>query len=952
MSNNSVNKQNAQNNTTLNTVQDKALNDQESEPKRTITSDINSPISLLTDNNSIGNNSIKASNNSQHTSSDNGTDSNIDNGTDSSTDNNTSTETYTNNYDTVYISKFTRNKSSFTTKTLPIVYESKGITNVQAKRELISKLSGFKLQSDSNSSRKLQSKSSSIRAINKRSNLLANKSLSAGYSSTYSNKAKHVNGFKNLKQINNTDTINRNVVSLAQNKYFTAGQNYYGPAVKSTKGKTKNKNNLTKNIVLSTQELLNNQVAGFILARESQLVNASSQSLNLAHLNEEADKVKSIFTTDKNLNTNKNLNTDKNLDTTNNSILANESKTKLDNSILDNLTNSNRVARLQSKLTQWQNQLAIQKRFYVDKLLQEAKDSKQKQVKKLKAKLENIRKSLEIRKARQIIKQWDLPYIPQPISSHTIAQNGWEYNFTSTLKNYNSPLAREQFGDITCPTNNPNNSSNDSSNNIPNETINLGNKTDNAIYDNNVNLTYNSNKPHHHFIGIESIVKNLPTNIDQPLEKELEQTNKVKAIIDYNPLQNYVNSKNNDNNTVGTNALLTNISSTNITSTNVTSTNVASVVDATQDTKNPKSNLDGKIKLLIKNKSTKETEELVSEEDSTNSIKNLPKNKQISTISNIHSNHQPDQELLRTTDDKDNITFIITNSSKQSSTNVAATSIDKVVEDNSQVSDKNPKQTKANRKNEDLHELEVALRYKFNDISHLRRATTHASYNHNESYERYEFLGDSIMNMIVARWLFNNYSELTEGQLTKLRSGLICTKSVSAIAHNMNLGSYMLFSKGEIKNGGRHRASVLEDCVEAICGAIFIDSGSIEAVEQAIIPYFASIINAPQSVGQVTLDSKSFIQEVVQELFKLKPVYVIIRTEGKAHNQMFYVRCEVPNKDLFAIGAGSSKRKAEQVAAAKLLKKIKDNNLLPDTYTSRMMEVITNIVEHSDEDEE
>lgn len=247
--------------------------------------------------------------------------------------------------------------------------------------------------------------------------------------------------------------------------------------------------------------------------------------------------------------------------------------------------------------------------------------------------------------------------------------------------------------------------------------------------------------------------------------------------------------------------------------------------------------------------------------------------------------------------------------------------------------------TEINASDSELPKLEQALNYKFNDIKHLRTATTHSSYDHLNSYERYEFLGDSVVNMIVAKHLFNNAKELNEGQLTKIRSALVCSKSLAIIANKLNLGHYILLSKGEVINNGRKRASILEDAVEAVCGAIYLDSGSIETVEAVMIPHFIELINSRDVVAHAGLDNKSFLQEIVQELYRTKPQYAVLRTEGKSHNQTFYVHCVVEEAELSAVGVGLSKRAAEQQAASRLIAKIEENGMLPEQFRAKFERV-------------
>ncbi|RIY34828.1 ribonuclease III [Psittacicella gerlachiana] len=224
--------------------------------------------------------------------------------------------------------------------------------------------------------------------------------------------------------------------------------------------------------------------------------------------------------------------------------------------------------------------------------------------------------------------------------------------------------------------------------------------------------------------------------------------------------------------------------------------------------------------------------------------------------------------------------------------------------------------------------LEQKLGYKFKNIHHLRVATTHSSFCNLENYERYEFLGDSIVNFVIGKYLFNTIKDVDEGALTKMRSALICGSSLCSIARRLNLGYYIRLAKGEIQNNGRTRDSILEDAVEAICAAIYLDSSSFATTEQAVLNIFKDQLKQKDSFKTGYRDPKTLLQEIVQELFKNKPTYVLVRTEGKSHNQTFYAECIINELDFRTPGVGKNKRKAEQEAASLMIRKLRETNTL------------------------
>lgn len=211
-----------------------------------------------------------------------------------------------------------------------------------------------------------------------------------------------------------------------------------------------------------------------------------------------------------------------------------------------------------------------------------------------------------------------------------------------------------------------------------------------------------------------------------------------------------------------------------------------------------------------------------------------------------------------------------------------------------------------------LHLLERALGYKFSTRSLLQQAVTHRSYGV-PHYERLEFLGDSMLNCVVAAQLFARFPGLREGDLSRLRANLVRQDTLHRVADGLKLGDYLLLGEGELKSGGFRRPSILADAFEATLGAIFLDSG-FSAVEEVIVRLYAELFEAidPRNTGK---DPKTLLQELLQGRHMSLPVYVLLSTHGEAHAQKFEVECNLPDLKLRTTGIGSSRRAAEQEAA-------------------------------------
>lgn len=216
----------------------------------------------------------------------------------------------------------------------------------------------------------------------------------------------------------------------------------------------------------------------------------------------------------------------------------------------------------------------------------------------------------------------------------------------------------------------------------------------------------------------------------------------------------------------------------------------------------------------------------------------------------------------------------------------------------------------------DLSALEDRLQYRFGSGELLQQAVTHRSHGmvHNE---RLEFLGDSVLNCVVAQLLFQKYPRLDEGDLSRLRSNLVKQQSLSEIAERLGLGEFLRLGEGEMKSGGFRRPSILADTTEAIFGAVFVDGG-FENARAVIGRSFDPVLRSvdPKTLGK---DSKTLLQEYLQGKRLPLPLYSVVETRGAAHNQEFEVECAIPKLGIGVRGNGRSRRGAEQAAAKRAL---------------------------------
>lgn len=220
-----------------------------------------------------------------------------------------------------------------------------------------------------------------------------------------------------------------------------------------------------------------------------------------------------------------------------------------------------------------------------------------------------------------------------------------------------------------------------------------------------------------------------------------------------------------------------------------------------------------------------------------------------------------------------------------------------------------------------ISKFEEIIDYRFENKNYILEALTHSSYsNENKNYkfnERLEFLGDSVLSIIVSDYLFKTEKNLPEGELTKLRANIVCEESLSEVASKIKLGEYLLLGKGEEATGGRERISILADALEAVIAAIYLDGG-IENSRKFIFKYMDEIIE-DSIKGKIFRDYKTYLQEVLQSRGEQNIWYKLIEEKGPDHNKRFVMEVGI-NDEVLGVGEGKSKKDAEQVAAKAALK--------------------------------
>jgi ribonuclease III len=217
-----------------------------------------------------------------------------------------------------------------------------------------------------------------------------------------------------------------------------------------------------------------------------------------------------------------------------------------------------------------------------------------------------------------------------------------------------------------------------------------------------------------------------------------------------------------------------------------------------------------------------------------------------------------------------------------------------------------------------LKELIENLGYTFNNKTLLEQALRHRSMG-KVSNERLEFLGDAILSFIIAAELFQRYPDIKEGELSRLRANLVNGEALAELATELQIGKHLQFGSGELRGGGAGRKSILADAMEAIIGAIYIDSGFADC-ERQVLKWFASRLNETTGVAQK--DPKTCLQELLQMRKLPLPIYTVVETSGAAHSRVFTVSCQVTSVKETTTGVGSNKRVAERAAAKTMLEKM------------------------------
>ena len=226
-----------------------------------------------------------------------------------------------------------------------------------------------------------------------------------------------------------------------------------------------------------------------------------------------------------------------------------------------------------------------------------------------------------------------------------------------------------------------------------------------------------------------------------------------------------------------------------------------------------------------------------------------------------------------------------------------------------------------------MESLERRLNYKFNNVNLLKNALTHSSYANevrkgSTSNERLEFLGDSVLSVIVSEHIYKNFPNMPEGELTKLRASLVCEKALCSFSRELNLGDYLMLGKGEDKGGGRNRDSILADAFEAVLAAIFLDGG-IDVAKKHVMNFVLRELEH-SSDEESFKDYKTLLQEIIQKNPEESVNYVLIGEEGPDHDKCFTVEVRL-NSNVIGTGSGKNKKKAEQMAAKQALELMGEN---------------------------
>jgi ribonuclease-3 len=222
-----------------------------------------------------------------------------------------------------------------------------------------------------------------------------------------------------------------------------------------------------------------------------------------------------------------------------------------------------------------------------------------------------------------------------------------------------------------------------------------------------------------------------------------------------------------------------------------------------------------------------------------------------------------------------------------------------------------------------LADIQQRIAYQFSNAELLERALTHKSYaNENRvpyHNERMEFLGDAVLNLVVSEYFMNTCPDSTEGDLSRLRAAVVSEPALAAIARKIGLGKYILLGRGEEQTGGRDKGSLLANCLEALIAAIYLDTGK-ESADTFIIRFFEDIIKKTRT-SRGTLDHKTELQELCQELLKQLPEYKVVSESGPDHQKQFEVEVWIKGQ-VSGRGIGRSKKEAEQSAAKEAIARL------------------------------
>jgi len=218
--------------------------------------------------------------------------------------------------------------------------------------------------------------------------------------------------------------------------------------------------------------------------------------------------------------------------------------------------------------------------------------------------------------------------------------------------------------------------------------------------------------------------------------------------------------------------------------------------------------------------------------------------------------------------------------------------------------------------NSSVETLQAALDYRFSDERWLQRALTHRSAAHDNN-ERLEFLGDALLNLVVAELVFHDYAKLPEGDLSRLRAALVRESSLALVARGLALGDHLQLGAGELRSGGFRRDSILADTLEALIGAVFLDGGFDAARSLCLRLMKAPLAELPDPAQ--LKDAKTRLQEFLQARSRPLPDYQVTTEEGPAHRRHFAVNCKLGDDVLVTVGEGTSRKIAEQRAAQEML---------------------------------